>query len=551
MLSRPEGSHHQGAGASRGRRRAAWLVTGVAVVAAVVAGITALESGGSGSRPPAAASPPAAGNASGGGSSLVNAAAAGPAPALHVCGNRSILGNGPQTAPRGAIKVPAGGNWRVNFGQPHTTYWFAPGAHTLGAGGYAQIDPGTGATFVGAPGAVLDGRHTNYYAFGGQASGVRISYLTIENFGTDGGNNNEGVVNHDSATGWRIDHSTIEDNAGAGVMLGSDDTLSHDCLRSNQQYGFNAYSLGGPKNLLLEYNEIAGNDTYNWEKHVPGCGCTGGGKFWNVNGATVRYNWIYGNHAVGLWADTNNRGFDIEHNYFQGNYDVGLVYEISYNALIKANVFLRNGIGQGPHNAGFPDGAIYISESGSDRRVATRYNQTFAITGNLFTDNWSGVILWENANRFCGSPDNSSSTDCTLADPTVANLRTCTRSNLRDAKPGRSPDYFDLCRWKTQNIEVSGNSFNFTPASIGRSCTVANGCGFVGIFSEWGTDPSWSPYQGQAVEDSITFDQDNRFADNIYTGPWRFVTHQLGAIVSWETWRGQRYHQDARSTLHP
>ena len=35
------------------------------------------------------------------------------------------------------------------------------------------------------------------------------------------------------------------------------------------------------------------------------------------------------------------------------------------------------------------------------------YNKTFAITGNTFTNNWSGVILWENSNRFCGSPDNS------------------------------------------------------------------------------------------------------------------------------------------------
>ena len=47
----------------------------------------------------------------------------------------------------------------------------------------------------------------------------------------------------------------------------------------------------------------------------------------------------------------------------------GLIYEISYNAKISGNIFIRNGIGTGPKNRGFPTSAIYISESGSDSRV--------------------------------------------------------------------------------------------------------------------------------------------------------------------------------------
>ena len=100
-------------------------------------------------------------------------------------------------------------------------------------------------------------------------------------------------------------------------------------------------------NLVIDHNEIVGNDTYDWEKHQPGCGCTGGGKFWDVNGAVITDNWVHGNHSVGLWADTNNRGFDIEDNYIEGNFNSGLIYEISYNALIKGNAFVRNGLGAG------------------------------------------------------------------------------------------------------------------------------------------------------------------------------------------------------------
>src|SRR5262249_61945798 len=101
----------------------------------------------------------------------------------------------------------------------------------------------------------IGGLHRNYYAFGGSAPGVTISYLTIRNFGIKGGNMNEGVVNHDSATGWVIDHSTITGNAGAGVMLGSHDKLSYDCLSDNQQYGFNAVSPKGPSGIVMTDNE--------------------------------------------------------------------------------------------------------------------------------------------------------------------------------------------------------------------------------------------------------------------------------------------------------
>ena len=465
------------------------------------------------------------------------------ASAAPVCGNKSVLGGGPVSAPAGAVTVPAGDNSAVDWGRSGTTYWFAPGTHTLGAGQFTQIMPGAGARFIGAPGAVIDGEHVNLYAFGGSAPGVRISFLTVRDFGANGGNQNQGVVNHDSASGWTIDHSTLAGNAGAGTMLGSDNRLSYDCLTDNQQYGFNAYSTTGPANLVIDHNEISGNDTYNWEAHTPGCGCTGGGKFWDVNGAVVTNNWVHGNHSVGLWADTNNRGFDIEDNYISGNYNYGLIYEISYNALIKNNVFARNGIGAGVKNPGFPTGAIYISESGSDSRVPGKFRTTFLITGNDFINNWGGVILWENSNRFCGSPSNTSSGVCTLVAPATASVNSCDAQNIA------RPPYYSDCRWKTQNVTVDHNQFDFSPASIGPSCTLSNECGFQGLFSEYGTFPAWSPYTGTSVEDHITFSQDNHFTQNTYRGPWRFMVHAQDNVVGWAAWRSGPYRQDAGSTL--
>jgi hypothetical protein len=458
-----------------------------------------------------------------------------------VCGDTKLL-SGPATAPDGAVTVPAGDNSGVNFGQADATYWFAPGKHTLGAGQYTQITPGNGATFTGAPGAVLDGQQKNAYAFAGPAQHVTVSYLTIENFGAAGGNQNEGVMNHDSSSYWTIDHNTIRGNAGAGTMLGSHNKLTDNCLTDNQQYGFNAYAPDGITGLTIDHNEISGNDTYDWEAKIDGCGCTGGGKFWDVNGAVVTNNLVTDNKSVGLWADTNNRSFQISGNYISGNYGNGIIYEISYNAVITGNTFLKNGIGSGPKNPGFPTGAIYISESGGDKRVPGKYSGQLKISGNTFVDNWGGVILWENADRFCNSPSNTSTGFCTLVNPGTVTLKSCNQANI-----AKEP-YLGDCRWKTQNVSVDHNTFDFTASAVSPQCSPATGCGFQGLFSQYGTYPSWSPYKATAVEQSITFDQGNRFTANKYTGPWQFMVKQQDTVVPWGKWIAAPYQQDQGST---
>jgi hypothetical protein len=429
---------------------------------------------------------------------------------------------------------------------PNKTYWFASGVHTIGSGQFDQIVPADGDTFIGAPGAVLDGQHLNLYAFTQQAKNVTISYLTVQDFGAPGDNGGQGVVNHDSGTGWHISHMTVQDSAGAGVMLGSNNVLSYSCLKDNGEYGFqglgNVNTNKDPVNITVDHDEVTGNNTNNWEVRQPGCGCSGGAKFWRVDGATVTDNYVHGNHGPGLWADTDNRGFDVEHNYFADNEGEGFIYEISYNLRLAENTFVRNGLVQGPKLAGFPLAAVYVSESGADSRVPGPFGTTFAITGNDFVNNWSGVVLWENADRFCNSPANASTADCTLVNPKIT-LHSCDAANV-----AHQPYYSD-CRWKTQNVLVSDNIFSFSRAAIGRDCTPANFCGVNGIFSQVGSSPAWSPYKGTVVENHITYDQDNHFRDNVYRGPWLFMVHQQGEVVSWSKWQATPYDQDAGSTL--
>jgi Right handed beta helix region len=465
-------------------------------------------------------------------------------PPVQVCGDKAVLDGGPTTPPKGAVIIRAGNDsggvlthtWTI---RPDTTYWFAAGEHTLGTGQYDQIAPANGDTFIGAPGAILDGQHKNLYAFTQKASNVTIRYLTIQDFGAPGDNNGQGVVNHDEGSGWHIDHITVQDSAGAGVMLGSNDVLAYSCLKDNGQYGFQ----GAGSDLTVEHNEVVGNNTDNWEARQPDCGCSGGAKFWDVNGATITDNYVYDNLGPGLWADTDNRGFDVEHNYIADNQAEGFIYEISYNLRLADNTFIRNALTAGPQLGGFPDSAVYISESGADSRVPGPYGDTLAITGNTFIDNWGGVVLYENADRYCGSGANSSTDYCTLVDPSVATISKCADPSLIGTAP-----YYNDCRWKTQNVLVSDNVFTFDPASIGPDCTPAKYCGFNGLFSDSG---SYVAYRGTVVENHITFDQNNHFMSNTYNGPWQFVIQDQGHTVSWAKWQGSPYHQDAGSTMNP
>lgn len=461
-------------------------------------------------------------------------------PPAQVCDSEAL--SGPTSRPRGAVVVGPSRNLG-DVARSHgrgTTFWLAPGIYRLGGGEFDQVGPRSGQTFVGAAGAVVDGQNRNRYAFGGRASNVTLKYLTIRNFVAP---RDEGVVNHDSGAGWRIEHNTIERNSGAGLMIGSNNVVRGNCIRANGQYGFNAFHPGGVRDVILERNEIAGNNTDDWESREPGCGCTGGGKFWETVGATIAGNWIHDNRGVGLWADTNNSGFVVQENLISDNWDVGLFYEISYNAKVRSNRFERNGLVAGPENPGFPTGAIYLSESGSDLRAPGPYGQSTNIVGNVFVDNWAGVILWENSDRFCGSPNNTSTGYCTLVNPAAATTESCRVPGLIAVEP-----YIDDCRWKTANITVRSNRFVFDPSRIDPACTPVNSCGLNGIFANSGSDPPWSPYQGDVVQQHITFDQNNVFRDNRYFGPWRFMAFDQATLLSWESWRAPPYAQDSGST---
>ncbi|MGH3950608.1 MAG: right-handed parallel beta-helix repeat-containing protein [Pseudonocardiaceae bacterium] len=450
---------------------------------------------------------------------------------------------GPAAAPAGAVvvdpEVEGALTDTTRANPPGTTFWLAPGTHTLGSHRYDQVAPKEANTYLGAPGAVVDGQELNQYAFVGEAMGVTIRHLTVRGFVAPQG---QGVVNHDSGDSWVIEHNTIANNSGAAMMAGARQVVRGNCLRNNGQYGINAYQPGnGIVDLVVAGNEIVGNNTDDWETKVPGCGCTGGIKFWAVNGADIRNNWIHDNRGAGLWADTNNNDFLIEDNLIEDNDGSAIVYETSYNAVIRANTIRRNNWVAGKEFAdrgdNFPVATIYISESGGEPRVPARTDK-IDIYGNVLENNWSGITLWENADRFCNSPANTSSGTCTLLVPDEAR---CSQPGIASA-----PLYRD-CRWKTQRVDIHDNRFALDPGAIGCQSM----CGRMAVLSNFGTYPDWSPYHGDVVQEAITFSQDNRWHANDYTGPWTFMPHDTDGYLNFIHWQAGPYRQDQGSTFSP
>jgi hypothetical protein len=264
----------------------------------------------------------------------------------------------------------------------------------------------------------------------------------------------------------------------------------------------------------------------------------------------VSHNWVHDNANVGLWWDNNNVGFLIEGNYIADNFGHGIEYETSYNFKIVNNTLKRNALGLGKQfqarNDPFPVGAIYISEAGGDARLNGGVYATSEIIGNVFEDNWAGVVMWENADRFGHDDSANTSKGYTtlLVDPSGA--KPSSRMSLCADGSIQSAPYTQDCRWKTQNVHVTNNLFKLDKAAVG---CVTDLCGQQAIFSNFGIMPSWSPYKGTVIQNSITHRQNNVFRSNQYVGPWRFVGFQAtGPTMGLTQWQAAPFNQDLGST---
>ena len=340
-----------------------------------------------------------------------------------------------------------------------------------------------------------------------------------------------------------MESSTIQKNAGAGVMLGSGNRLTGNCLRDNGQYGFNAYHADGVRDVVLDGNEISGNNTDDWEKpaarmrlhrrrQVLGDQRRAGHRQLRprqqgsrpLGGLQQRRLPLRGQLHLGQ----RRRRHHVRDQLQRGDPEQHLVR----NALVK-----------GPTNPGFPASAIYLSESGSDTRVEGPYGEAFRVSGNVFIDNWSGIVAWENADRFAGSPANTS-TGVRHAGEPQRRHRVGVCDEVEDQEEAV------LRRLPVEDPERPGGRQRLRGRPVEDPCLRAPRMAVASTGSSRTTAPirAGRPTRRRSCEKDITFKQNNVWRNNTYTGAWHFMVEEAGKRVTWDAWRSAPYDQDAGSS---
>jgi hypothetical protein len=240
--------------------------------------------------------------------------------------------------------------------------------------------------------------------YGGPASGVSVEYLDISHdLHTTTGTiyTGAGASVFDGA-GWTITHNNIHDGystPGNGVAIygGTEATIEYNCLSRMGDYGVNLFGTGSK----FDYNEIYESNY----KPDPGCGCSGGGKWWGTLNADIVGN-AFVNDSPGagspIWLDNGNSGTLISGNYFYKSYSSAIVSETGFNLNITDNLFMNGGWGKGSGGCGNNcNGAVNLNSSGGFNVAGSRYENQVLVSRNQFVDNWAGITIWQAGSRSC------------------------------------------------------------------------------------------------------------------------------------------------------
>lgn len=250
-------------------------------------------------------------------------------------------------------------------------------------------------TIPGGLDAAVAANATVYY--NGGSGDVTVSYLNINN----DQHNTTGTIY--TGSGWTVTNNNIHDGyskgPGNGVALygGDNGTVEYNCFSKMGDYGMNIFGA----NNKFYYNEVYES---NYEPD-PGCGCSGGGKWWGTLNADIVDNSFIDDSPGGsfpVWLDNGNSGTLISGNYFDKSASAAISDETGFNADITGNLFVDNNwdSGSGPHNTNSV-GTISLNSSGGFHVPGSRYDDQFIISNNQIFNSWGGITVWQSGGRSC------------------------------------------------------------------------------------------------------------------------------------------------------
>jgi parallel beta-helix repeat protein len=275
----------------------------------------------------------------------------------------------------GAVDIGPGddGQRTVDAHPAGTTYRITAGMHLRNF----SVQPKSGDSFCGAPGAVLDGGRSLRSAFSGPASNVTLDSITVQNYAT--GRQGGAIQPDRHATGWVVRKVSALRNEWAGLVASDGMRILGGRYNDNDQLG-----IGGNATTGIVLDGLDGDpDTFdgpelarNHALHAS-CDWEAGGMKWDVGQVTIRNADVHDNDCKGLWADINAHDALIEHNRIENNRQEGIFYEISRDGVIRDNQIHGNGLGG---NGWYWSGGVTVASSSG-----------VEVYGNRLSGNYNGI----------------------------------------------------------------------------------------------------------------------------------------------------------------
>ena len=258
----------------------------------------------------------------------------------------------------------------VNLFPAGTTFYLKAGTY-----GRQQVTPKSGDTFIGQPGAIMDGQNVTANAFYSNNKGqsnVTIKSLEIKNYTTP--NADYGAITGQNVTKWIVTDNVVHHNKQAGIRAGTGTgwQVLRNKAYANGVAGITAYQCNGG---LIPGNEVYGNN--------PSGAFTmreGGMKVFKSVNLTIRGNNVHHNKGKGIWSDTNYPTMLIEGNTVTDNSGTGIYHEIGYAAIIRNNTSSRNG-----------NGSEQVSGSITRAGIQVTNSPNVQVYGNTVMDNHNGI----------------------------------------------------------------------------------------------------------------------------------------------------------------
>ena len=211
---------------------------------------------------------------------------------------------------------------------------------------------------------------TTPFAFGqSSATGVVIKDLTVEKYANPA---QSGAIQW-GGNGWQMINDTVTLNHGAGIQLSQNAIVEGGLVVDNGQLGIGAWKATNAKIIGVEVadNNYAGFST-GWE--------AGGIKVDDSLNVQILDSYIHDNQGPGIWSDDNAKGLTYANNLIANNTGSAIGQEISYDAIIRDNVLLRNGTAVSGQEPVGGDG-VFIHNS-QNTQVYGNYVEVGTSSGN-------------------------------------------------------------------------------------------------------------------------------------------------------------------------